>query len=108
MEPRVDTARRRFLKVGAATAALATPRKTCAISGPLGSTMATRSLRTLSWACLAFNGLQTVMTAYFVTYLTTIGYTPFFVGLAALDVLGAVVLWTVVREQRPETVSAVA
>jgi ACS family hexuronate transporter-like MFS transporter len=27
-----------------------------------------------------------------------IGYTPFFIGLAALDLLGAVVLWTVVRE----------
>ena len=36
---------------------------------------------------------------------TQIGYTPFFVGLAALDVLGAVILWTVVREQRPEPVS---
>jgi ACS family hexuronate transporter-like MFS transporter len=31
----------------------------------------------------------------------TIGYTPFFVGLAALDLLGAVVLWTVVRENQP-------
>ncbi|HET9191835.1 MAG TPA: MFS transporter [Vicinamibacterales bacterium] len=39
---------------------------------------------------------------------TQIGYTPFFVGLAALDVLGAVILWTVVREQRPEPVSSVA
>ena len=39
---------------------------------------------------------------------TRVGYTPFFVGLAALDVLGAVILWTVVREQRPEPVSAVA
>jgi ACS family hexuronate transporter-like MFS transporter len=29
-----------------------------------------------------------------------IGYTPFFVGLAALDLIGAAVLWTVVREQR--------
>jgi len=28
-----------------------------------------------------------------------IGYTPFFVGLAALDLLGAAVLWTVLREQ---------
>ena len=36
---------------------------------------------------------------------TQIGYTPFFVGLAALDVLGAVILWTVVRERRPELVS---
>ena len=39
---------------------------------------------------------------------TQVGYTPFFVGLAALDVLGAVILWTVVREQRPEPVSSVA
>jgi len=38
-----------------------------------------------------------------------IGYTPFFIGLAALDVLGAIILWTVVREQRPErTVAAAA
>jgi MFS transporter, ACS family, hexuronate transporter len=29
----------------------------------------------------------------------TIGYTPFFVGLAALDLAGAAVLWTLVREQ---------
>ena len=33
---------------------------------------------------------------------TRIGYTPFFVGLAVLDLLGAVVLWTLVREQRTE------
>ena len=38
-----------------------------------------------------------------------IGYTPFFVGLAALDLLGAVILWTVVRERRPDkTVAAAA
>ncbi len=29
---------------------------------------------------------------------TTVGYTPFFVGLAALDLIGAAVLWTLVRE----------
>ncbi len=29
----------------------------------------------------------------------TIGYTPFFVGLAALDLVGAVVLWSLVREK---------
>jgi MFS transporter, ACS family, hexuronate transporter len=29
-----------------------------------------------------------------------IGYTPFFMGLAALDLLGAAVLWTVVRESQ--------
>jgi ACS family hexuronate transporter-like MFS transporter len=28
-----------------------------------------------------------------------IGYTPFFVGLAALDLIGAALLWTVVREK---------
>jgi ACS family hexuronate transporter-like MFS transporter len=33
-----------------------------------------------------------------------VGYAPFFVGLAALDLLGAVVLWTVVRE--PERAAA--
>jgi ACS family hexuronate transporter-like MFS transporter len=37
-----------------------------------------------------------------------IGYTPFFIGLAALDVVGAVILWTVVREQRPERTAAAA
>ena len=37
-----------------------------------------------------------------------IGYTPFFVALAALDTVGAVVLWTVVRERRAEAVPAVA
>ena len=29
----------------------------------------------------------------------TVGYTPFFIGLSVLDLVGAVVLWTVVREQ---------
>jgi len=28
----------------------------------------------------------------------SVGYTPFFVVLGVLDLLGAVVLWTVVRE----------
>ena len=28
----------------------------------------------------------------------TVGYTPFFIGLAALDLVGAMVSWTVVRE----------
>jgi hypothetical protein len=31
-------------------------------------------LRALSFACFAFNGLQAVFIAYFVTYLTTLGY----------------------------------
>ncbi len=32
---------------------------------------------------------------------TTIGYTPFFIGLPILDLVGAAVLWTVVRERAP-------
>lgn len=30
-----------------------------------------------------------------------IGYTPFFIGLAVLDLVGAAVLWTLVREREP-------
>ena len=37
-----------------------------------------------------------------------VGYTPFFIGLAVLDLLGAVVLWTVVRERREKAMTAVA
>ena len=40
----------------------------------------TPGLRALSFACLAFNGLQATATAYFVVYLTTIGYTPVAAG----------------------------
>ena len=46
----------------------------------LNSVLAVPRLRALSFACLAFNGLQTVVTAYFVVYLTTIGYTPVAAG----------------------------
>jgi MFS family permease len=46
----------------------------------LTSVLATPGLRALSWACMAFNGLQSVVTAYFVVYLTTIGYTPVAAG----------------------------
>jgi ACS family hexuronate transporter-like MFS transporter len=31
---------------------------------------------------------------------TRIGYSPFFVGLSILDILGAIVLWTLVRERK--------
>lgn len=40
------------------------------ITGVLG----VRELRALSFACFAFNGLQAVFIAYFVTYLTALGY----------------------------------
>src|SRR5215510_72723 len=33
-----------------------------------------RDLRRLSFACFAFNGVQSVFTAYFVTYLVALGY----------------------------------
>ena len=46
----------------------------------LSLVLGTRRLRSLSFACLAFNGVQAVMTAYFVIYLTTIGYTPVAAG----------------------------
>ena len=39
---------------------------------------------------------------------TRVGYTPFFIGLAALDLIGAVLLWTLVRERRPDTIAAAA
>ena len=46
----------------------------------LTAVLATSNLRALSFACLAFNGLQATVTAYFVVYLTTIGYTPVAAG----------------------------
>ena len=36
--------------------------------------LSVRELRALSFACFAFNGLQAVFVAYFVTYLTALGY----------------------------------
>jgi ACS family hexuronate transporter-like MFS transporter len=35
---------------------------------------------------------------------TTVGYAPFFIGLGVLDLVGAVVLWTLVRERQPAAV----
>lgn len=46
----------------------------------LSSVLKTPNLRALSLACLAFNGVQACFTAYFVVYLTTIGYTPVVAG----------------------------
>src|SRR5690606_10981575 len=63
----------------------------------LASVLGKPSLRALSIACLAFNGMQTVMTAYFVVYLTTIGYPPVAAGfLFSVEVSVAVpgrILW---------------
>ena len=35
------------------------------------------------------------------TLLASAGYTPFFVSLAVLDLIAAVLLWTLVREPQP-------
>jgi nitrate/nitrite transporter NarK len=63
----------------------------------LNSVLAVPRLRTLSVACLAFNGLQTVVTAYFVVYLTTIGYTPvaagFVFSMAVAIAIPSRILW---------------
>ena len=40
----------------------------------IASVVTTPDLRTLSFACFAFNGIQSVFTAYFVTYLVALGY----------------------------------
>lgn len=46
----------------------------------LTAVLAIPGMRAMSFACLAFNGLQAAVTAYFVVYLTTIGYTPVAAG----------------------------
>jgi MFS family permease len=40
----------------------------------IASVLKARDLRALSFACFAFNGVQSVFTAYFVTYLVALGY----------------------------------
>ncbi len=40
----------------------------------IASVLQARDLRSLSFACFAFNGIQSVFTAYFVTYLVALGY----------------------------------
>src|SRR5271157_4761583 len=40
----------------------------------IASVLQARDLRGLSFACFAFNGVQSVFTAYFVTYLVALGY----------------------------------
>jgi MFS family permease len=63
----------------------------------LNSVLTVPRLRALSFACLAFNGLQTTVTAYFVVYLTTIGYTPvaagFVFSIAVAMAIPGRILW---------------
>src|SRR5438270_13813771 len=40
----------------------------------IASVLKAPDLRRLSFACFAFNGIQSVFTAYFVTYLAALGY----------------------------------
>src|SRR5881394_3188749 len=40
----------------------------------IASVLTARELRALAFACFAFNGIQSVFTAYFVTYLAALGY----------------------------------
>ena len=53
----------------------------------IASVTKTSELRGLSFACFAFNGIQSVFTAYFVTYLVAIGY-----ELAAAGILFSIVV----------------
>jgi MFS family permease len=53
----------------------------------IASVLTTPDLRSLSFACFAFNGIQSVFTAYFVTYLVARGY-----GLAAAGSLFSIVI----------------
>jgi MFS family permease len=57
----------------------------------------TRDLRKLSGACFAFNGIQSVFTAYFVTYLVSLGYelatAGFLFSLAVVLAVPCRVLW---------------
>src|SRR5438270_13829721 len=63
----------------------------------IASVLQARELRRLSFACFAFNGTQSVFTAYFVTYLVALGYELAAAGfLFSLTVAVAVpcrVLW---------------
>ena len=70
------------------------PRRSFKISdfkSTLISVLGTPGLRALSFACLAFNGLQATVTAYFVVYLTTIGYTPVAAGFVYSVAVGVAV-----------------
>src|SRR6202012_4032985 len=53
--------------------------------------LAVRELRSLSFACFAFNGTQAVFVAYFVTYMTAQGY-PLIVAGSVYSTVMAVAL----------------
>jgi ACS family hexuronate transporter-like MFS transporter len=45
------------------------------------------------------NGGLLIFNLFIGSLVATVGYTPFFIGLAALDLVGACVLWILVREK---------
>jgi Major Facilitator Superfamily len=63
----------------------------------IASVVTARDLRRLSFACFAFNGVQSVFTAYFVTYLVALGYklaaTGFLFSLVVAVAVPCRVLW---------------
>jgi MFS family permease len=63
----------------------------------IASVVTARELRALSFACFAFNGIQSVFTAYFVTYLVALGYelaaAGFLFSLVVVIAVPCRVLW---------------
>jgi MFS family permease len=63
----------------------------------LKSVLKRRDLRSLSFACLAFNAIQATATTYFVIYLTTLGYTlaaaGFLFSVAVAIAIPGRILW---------------
>jgi MFS family permease len=67
------------------------------LKGTLASVLRTRELRSLAFACFAFNAVQMVVTTYFVVYLTTLGYTlaaaGFVFSIAVAIAIPGRILW---------------
>jgi len=71
--------------------------------------LAVWELRVLSFACFAFNGLQAVFIAYFVTYLTALGYDLVAAGALFSTVIGIAIPcrilwgWSAASMSHPDT-----
>jgi MFS family permease len=67
------------------------------LRGTISSVLYVRELRSLSFACFAFNATQQVITTYFVIYLTTLGYTlaaaGFVFSMAVAVAIPGRILW---------------
>jgi ACS family hexuronate transporter-like MFS transporter len=73
-------------------------RSTLGIAAPTILTDLHISKEQYSWVVATFQGA--IMLQPICGYV--IGYTPFFVALGVLDIIGAILLWTLVRERRPD------